>query len=161
MPECAAECVRQSRFSPGVVEDDEPLGRFISHESQLMPDGKALATAAFRISDITTGNGFSLMRLKGVSFDDYEITARRELRRPAGWRPVGVAVAECGSVRALRDESGGRLFCVVDDGLPTFALHSLIRPPEHRRLNRRIARLLRAELMSRFVYRPRGEFFSA
>ena len=157
MPECAAERVQQSELSPGTVEDDEPLGRFISHKSHLMPDGR-LATAAFRIADITKSNGYSVMRLSGVSFEIYETTARRQLRRPEGWCPLGVAVAECESVRAIRDQRGSRLFCVVDDGLPNFELHALIRPRQ--RLNKRAARLLRTELMSQFVFWPGADHFS-
>lgn len=158
--ECPEEQARQSEFSPSIVLDDEILGRFISHSHQLVSDRRHLATAAFQTSNITTGNGFSVLRLAGVKWRAYRESVRTALRKPPDWIPLGVAVADCSEIRALVDAAGSRLFCVIDDGLPQFASHVLIRPASTQRLTRRAARGLRLELMSRFTFWPGDRFFS-
>lgn len=157
MEECIEENQQQSVHSPGPVRDEERLARFVWRSEHLAEDGD-LAPAAFPIQD------FLEHRRGGLSVARLDHMAPVEIRRQVGAlvartnakKAKGMAVAETRAIRAMRNKSGARVFCVIDAGLPDFRAHAAIRLADHQSMNRSSVRRVRKQLMRSFAFQPIG-----
>ena len=109
------EQVSQSEFSPGSVEDREDLIRIIVSPLHVEKGEIQLKTVAFQRSELTD-RGVSIERKaftdpRKLSHSSQKLIAKKE-RSIAGY-----ALVECSGVRAIVDEMGGRIFCVLDTAL--------------------------------------------
>ena len=157
MEECIEEKQRQSVHSPGIVRDEERLARFVWRSEHLAEDGN-LAPAAFPVQDFLEHRrgGLSVARLDHMT----PVELRRQMgilvTRTNAKKSKGMAVAEKRAVRAIRNKSGARVFCVIDAGLPDFQAHAATRLADHESMNRSSMRRVRKQLMRSFAFQPNG-----
>lgn len=127
--DCPSEYEPQSLHSRGgVVEDQERLGRFVYHKEQVDDATGELKPGAFPMAE------FIEAERRGASVIRVDRSNRDELHQQGGqfaapgrdrWvRGLGVSAAM--RVRQVLDGSRRRVFCVIDDGEPSFETHALI-----------------------------------
>ena len=157
MEECIEENERQSIHSPSTVRDEERLARFVWRSEHLAEDGN-LAPAAFPVQDFLEHHrgGLSVARLDHMT----PVEVRRQMSalvaRTNAKKAKGMAVAKTGAIRAMRNKSGDRVFCVIDAGLPDFRAHAATRLADHQSMNRSSVRRVRKQLMRSFAFQPSG-----
>lgn len=116
--ECEQEGSLQSQYSPGVVEDDEPIVYALVHP--LTGSFKDLSHSQLKAGTL------SVCRAGHVSGPDARsntvavLLAKDETRRDDGF-----LYAKCKDIRAIKlGKSNVGAFCVVDDGLETYPAHA-------------------------------------
>lgn len=116
------EQVSQSEFSPGPVEGHEDLVRIIVSPLHLESGENRLKTAAFPRTDLTD-RGVSIER---KAFSDLtKLThSSHKLLKNEDRSIAGYALVECSSVRAILDELGDQIFCVLDTALKCNPAHA-------------------------------------
>jgi hypothetical protein len=111
-PMCGCEKYRTSRYSPGIIENDEKLTRFVFSPVHVSKKTGGVLPALF--NQVHT-SGCSVQR--DSIADDSEIAAFVSTFLGAGGDRVwmGVVSAECQEVRGIRIENKGeRALCVFD-----------------------------------------------
>ena len=154
--ECIEERRQQRACSPGTVDDEENVARFVLHSSHVAPDGE-LAPAAFSVQDFMEQHrgGLSLARLDHMSTEEVRRRAKALPDRTTGAPTKRMAVAKTQAIRAMRS-SGARLFCVVDDGLPDFHAHAIAHLADRQLASPSSVRRDRKILMRAFALRSVG-----
>ena len=115
------EKVSQSEFSPGSVEGDEDLIRIIVSPLHVESGETKLKPAAFQRIDLTD-RGVSIERKTFTDPAKLNHSSQKLLTRED--RSIaGYAMAACASVRAIADEAGDRIFCVLDTALECNPAH--------------------------------------
>lgn len=154
--ECIEERQRQRACSPGTVGDEENLARFVLRSDHVAPDGE-LAPAAFPAQDFMEQHrgGLSLARLDHMSMEEVRGRARALPDITTGKSTKRMAVAKTQAIRAIRS-SGARLFCVVDDGLPEFHAHAVVRLADRQSASRSSVKRHRDRLMRAFALQSIG-----
>ena len=154
--ECIEERRQQRACSPGTVDDEENLARFVLHSSHVAPDGE-LAPAAFSVQEFMEQRrgGPSLARLDHMSTEEVRGRVKALPDRTTGAPTKRMAVAKAQAIRAMRS-GGARLFCVVDDGLPDYHAHAAVRLADRQSASRSSVRRERKILMRAFALRSVG-----
>ncbi len=115
------EQVSQSEFSCGFVEDGEDIIRIIVHPHHIETGDIQLKTAAFQRIELTE-RGASIER-KALT-DPIKLThSSQKLLTKEDRSIAGYALVECSSIRAVVDETGERIFCVLDTALKCNPAH--------------------------------------
>lgn len=148
--ECPEEHSLQSSSPFGVVVNDEKLGRFI-YRDDWVDDYGNLTPAAIPIDELRLPErkGVSVARLDKMS--ENEISDKLEEHRSktesnTSW----VACTQAENIRNLRTGQNNRLFCVIDDAVPDFLAHALVRLHKNGGLKRQVARRYRKCLLELF-----------
>jgi len=126
---CPEENEKQSEYSPdppGVILDAEVLGRIIIAPEHIDEETGEIKAAAFK-KDELKGEGLSLSRLSFATERELETHADLLSSSREQNKFIGIIQGQVTSIRQIRDDGGTRTFCVIDDGLPDYASHSLIR----------------------------------
>lgn len=115
------EEISQSEFSPGPVESGEDLIRIIVSPLHVESGETKLKTAAFLRTQLTN---------RGVSIERKTFTDPAKLNHSSqklltgeDRSIAGYAMTACASVRAIVDEVGDRIFCVLDTALECNPAH--------------------------------------
>lgn len=124
---CVEEGTQQSEHSPGVVEDQERLARFIYTEHHVDDETGELKAGAFPLDDLMEARrqGISLWRLGYMTLDELRKRGRAFEEAGNGRRFRGIGCGQTIDVRELNDDLGVRALCVIDDGLPDGPAHVL------------------------------------
>ena len=149
--ECPDEKFVQSELSPGTIQNQEKLGRFLYLEDHINERG-GIAPAAFQIDDLIKSDrkGISVIRLDIVDSDElFEVRAEFS-DRIEGVQELKLCVAATKEIRNIRIGSR-RAFCVVDDAYPKRKAHALIRLENMTSLDRRTVRRFRECLIKKFA----------
>ncbi len=153
--ECPEEMTAQSVNGPGLVLDEEELGRFLYRDDHLTADGH-LVPAALPTSDLLDPQRacLSVGRLGHLTAHGIcRLVAEREQKTPAN-RFGGCGVAVTADVRNLRTPDGRRELCVVDDAADGFNAHALVRLANPGAYRRGSVKRLRGRLLDLFSFRP-------
>ena len=115
------ERVSQSEFSPGPIEDREDLIRIIVSPLHVERGEIRLKTAAFQRIELTD-RGASIER-KAFT-DPQKLThSSQKLITKQDRSIAGYALVGCSSIRAIMDDIGDRIFCVLDTALECNLAH--------------------------------------
>ncbi len=109
-PNGECECCSVSDHSPGAVQDDEILFRFLLPEHFRDGSGE-IARGALRAVNAL---GLSMIRGRHVPFGKLEDRALMYARQKnVPWSDVSLAIVRCGDLRAITS-SGAKGYCVYD-----------------------------------------------
>lgn len=123
---CKCETIKQSPYSPDVVQDTESVAYIIINPDH-WSDKQGLSNAALSKSKLKN-HELSIARISYCSAGIIRQTIiNPQLDRNPSRREVGALVAICLNIRAIRsDETNDRLICVIDDGKEDYIGHALL-----------------------------------
>jgi len=108
--------------SPGPVEDQEPLVRFVEDKGHIGKDGSGqlyLLPAAIRKDDIQGKKGRSFSLAREAHADRYDLERRAAARADEEWKRNPVfARTRAERLRAIKDGAKRREVCVFSDPTP-------------------------------------------
>jgi hypothetical protein len=115
------EQVSQSEFSCGPIEDREDIIRIIVYPHHFKKGDIFLQRAAFPRTELTD-RGASIER-KSFTEPTKLTHSSHKLLKNEDRSIAGYALVECSSIRAIVDEMGDRIFCVLDTALECNPAH--------------------------------------
>jgi len=115
------EQISQSEFSCGPVEDREDVIRIIVYPHHVEEGDTVLQAAAFQRTELTN-RGASIER-KALTNPKKLTHSSHKLLTKEDRSIAGYALVECSSIRAIIDEMGNRIFCVLDTALKCNPAH--------------------------------------
>lgn len=110
-PDCQCEKHRMSKYSPGVVAHSESLARFVFSPMHVHKKNGTILPSIF--SHVFSA-GCSIQRNSLATVAELRafVTDFIEEDDKRSWR--GILLADCDSIRKIKDESNRRLACVYD-----------------------------------------------